>query len=44
MPQDVKVVDLKKEAGLPEGEQKVIEEGKLITFDDLVMNLSLIHI
>ena len=27
MPQDVKVVDLKKEAGLPEGEQKVIEDG-----------------
>ena len=38
MPQDVKVVDLKKEAGLPEGDQKIIEEGKLITFDELVMN------
>ena len=38
MPQDVKVVDLKKEAGLPEGEHKIIEEGKLITFDELVMN------
>ena len=38
MPQDVKVVDLKTEAGLNEGEAPEIQEGKLITFDELVMN------
>tara|TARA_B100001996_G_scaffold89469_1_gene66367 strand:- start:494 stop:835 length:342 start_codon:yes stop_codon:yes gene_type:complete len=38
MPQDVKVVDLKTEAGLPAEEAPIIEEGKLITFDELVMN------
>ena len=38
MPQDVKVVDLKTEAGLPEEEAPIIAEGKLITFDELVMN------
>ena len=38
MPQDVKVVDLKSEAGLSEDQSPVIAEGKLITFDELVMN------
>ena len=38
MPQDVKVVDLKTEAGLNEVEAPEIQEGKLITFDELVMN------
>ena len=38
MPQDVKVVDLKEVAGLKEGEESEIQEGKLITFDELVMN------
>ena len=38
MPQDVKVVDLKSEAGLSDDQSPVIAEGKLITFDELVMN------
>ena len=38
MPQDVKVVDLKEVAGLKEGEEVGLPEGKLITFDELVMN------
>ena len=38
MPQDVKVVDLKEVAGLNDEESPTIEEGKLITFDELVMN------
>ena len=38
MPQDVKVVDLKEVAGINDEEAPTIEEGKLITFDELVMN------
>ena len=38
MPQDVKVVDLKEVAGINDEEAPIIEEGKLITFDELVMN------
>jgi len=38
MPQDVKVVDLKTEAGINDEEAVEIQEGKLITFDELVMN------
>tara|TARA_B100001996_G_scaffold95761_1_gene71735 strand:- start:1133 stop:1474 length:342 start_codon:yes stop_codon:yes gene_type:complete len=38
MPQDVKVVDLKTEAGINDEEAPEIQEGKLITFDELVMN------
>ena len=38
MAQDVKVVDLAKEAGISDEKANVIEEGKLITFDELVMN------
>ena len=38
MAQDVKVVDLAKEAGISDKQANVIEEGKLISFDELVMN------
>ena len=38
MAQDVKVVDLAKEAGISDKKANVIEEGKLISFDELVMN------
>ena len=38
MAQDVKVVDLAKEACISDKQANVIEEGKLISFDELVMN------
>ena len=39
MPEDVTVVDLAKEAGISDKQANVIEEGKLISFDELVKSM-----